>query len=97
MPDDNEDIQEDNKRNLASELHGFHQYRSERCQIIPEDSFGIHASEIKPLRKSFPLGQLHNVRLETKIWDGNGYFKRLNSKRDMPLRPRSCPKCGPGH
>lgn len=54
MSDDNEDIQEDNTRNSASELNGFHQYRSERCQIIPEGSFGIHESE-KTSKEELPF------------------------------------------
>lgn len=79
MFDANEDTREDNKRNSASELNGFHKYRSERCQTVPKVSFGFHISKIKSLRKSFTLRELRNFRLEANISEGNIYCKRLIS------------------
>lgn len=81
MSDDNEGIQEHNKRNSASELNGFHQYRSERCQIIPKGSFGFHASKDKTSKEELPFKATTQCQVRNQISDGNVHFKRLISKR----------------
>lgn len=83
MFDVNEDIREDNKRNLVLEFNGFYKYRSERCQIVFKVFFGFYIFKIKFLRKSFIFRELRNFRLEVNILEGNIYCKRFISQRDV--------------